>query len=520
MGRDVDSNARGVRWWPLIPILGAVALALTWIWGFYGEQRQSRVLATITVAAGAVLLLLVWLVLLSRLRPRTRLLSVVALAALVVGLALSVERRGVSGDVVPQLAWRWTQEGPGQARPESGGATTADGRALAGAWPQFNGPERNGRVAGDLLAGDWTDWERHPPKELWRRPIGVGWSGFAVVGPYAVTQEQREEDELVTCYDRLTGRILWVSEQETRHDDPLGGAGPRATPTIEDGRVFAVGATGRLDALDLATGRRLWSVDVIADTGASPPAYGVAASPLVVDGNVVVGAGGPAGRSLVAYRVEDGTPVWSAGADPAAYSSPVLLRLAGIEQIVWLNEVHLASHDPTDGSILWSVDWPNGTERVTQPIAVGDATVFVSTGYGVGGKLFRVARGADDAPGVELVWESRSLKSKFANVVLSDGYLYGLDDGILACVDPNDGRRVWKGGRYGHGRMILVGEVLLIQAESGEVVLVRATPAGHEELTRLDALGGKTWNSPALAGRHLLVRNDREAVCYELAAAE
>jgi outer membrane protein assembly factor BamB len=379
-------------------------------------------------------------------------------------------------------------------------------------FPQFHGPWRDGVLERNDLE---TDWQRHAPRRLWRQPIGKGWSGFAVVGPHAVTQEQRGDHELVSCYERTTGELLWVHSDLARHDDPLGGPGPRATPTIDRGRVFTLGGTGLLNGLDLESGELLWSVDVLTDNSASAPPYGVAASPLVLGDQVIVPAGGPEGRSLVAYDTETGERLWSGGDHRAAYSSPLFATLVGREQIVLLNGSHLVGHSAKDGSLLWQYAWPGGTENVSQPVILPEDRVFLSTGYGIGGKSFRIVEEAGSLA-AELEWESRSLKAKFTNVVERDGYLYGLDDGIMACIDSRTGDRVWKGGRYGHGQILLVGDVLLVQAESGEVVLVRATPDGHHELARLEALEGKTWNSPALAGQHLLVRNDREAACYEL----
>jgi outer membrane protein assembly factor BamB len=506
-----------VRWWPLIGIGLLLALLLLWIWYFVGEQRQTRVLATISAVGSAFILALIWLVFLSRLRWKIR-LTVLGLLAALLGLAFgTLERRGVTGDVLPLLQWRWTSIPADLVIPGTGHTDRllAPGPPDDGvAYPQFQGPRRDGTVEGVRLA---TDWQSRPPKQLWRRPIGEGWSGFAVAGAYAVTQEQRGPNELVSCYDRQTGEPIWVHATPVRHEDPLGGPGPRATPTIDGSRVYALGGTGILNVLDLQTGEPLWSTDVMRDNDARPPTYGVSASPLVLGDLVIVVAGGREGRSLVAYDRQTGEPIWSGGDHPAAYSSPILARLAGGEQIVVLNGSHFVGHDAGDGAVLWQYRWPGGTENVSQPVVLGDDRLFLSTGYGVGGKLFRIAKDADGAGVVEVIWESRGLKAKFTNVVHRDGYLYGLDDGRLACLDVAGGERVWKGGRYGHGQVVLVGDILLIQGEGGEVVLVEATPDEHRRLARLEALHGKTWNHPALAGRHLLVRNDREAACFELA---
>jgi outer membrane protein assembly factor BamB len=276
-----------------------------------------------------------------------------------------------------------------------------------------------------------------------------------------------------------------------------------------------MGATGLLNALDLSTGRRLWSRDVPAENGAALPEWGKSCSPLFVDGRVVVSAGGANGRSLVAYDAATGEPAWSAGSDGSSYSSPVVLDLAGRAQIVILNQRSIAGHDPHSGTVLWEHPFPGQQPNVTAPIALSRDTLLASVGYGVGSKAYSLSS-ASGGLAPRLAWESPRLKSKFANLVLHGGFVYGLDDGVLTCIDPASGDRRWKGGRYGHGQILLVGELLLVQTEEGEIVLVEPRPDAHRELTRFAILDGKTWNPPALAGRLLVVRNDREAAAYEL----
>jgi outer membrane protein assembly factor BamB len=282
--------------------------------------------------------------------------------------------------------------------------------------------------------------------------------------------------------------------------------------------VYALGATGRLVALDLATGAPRWSRDILADHGAPAPAYGVAASPLVLGDVVVVAAGGPDGHALVGYDAATGRPLWSGGDGPPAFGSPRHAVLAGVPQILVMNGRGVAAHDPANGRVLWELDWPPG-ENTAQPVVLPPDRVFFSTGYGVGGTMLRVSATRDGGVGVERLWQSRGLKSKFANVVHRDGFLYGLDDGILVCLDARTGERRWKRGRYGHGQLLLVRDLLLVTCEDGTVALVEAEPDTWRELGRFQAIEGKTWNHPALVGAYLLVRNAREAACYELPLA-
>jgi outer membrane protein assembly factor BamB len=499
-------------------ILALAALVLLWIWGIQEIQRQNKVVESFLTLIGTGALLMIWVLLLSRLRWWVRLLVLAAVIVLIAAASLSLRIRGVSGDLVPILEWRWARGDADLpvAAALGGGATRPESIAVAGesirSHPQFLGAARTGIVTGVRLA---RDWDAQPPEELWRRPVGSGWSGFAVVDGLAVTLEQRGEEEFVTCYDLQTGESRWTHSDPGRWEDPLGGPGPRGTPTIDGGEVFTLGGTGLLNVLDLATGALKWSTDVLEDSGAPSLEYGIAASPLVRDDEVVVTAGGGNGALLVAYDRSTGERLWAGGDDPAAYSSPLFAELAGVAQYVLLNEDAVAGHDAESGQVLWRQEWPGGTEMVGQPVILPGSRVFVSTGYGIGGKLFEISAGAE---GLEArrVWESRGLKAKLSNVVYRDGYLYGLDDGILVCLDVADGGRMWKRGRYGHGQLLLVGDLLLIQAENGDVALVEANPEEFRELARIPVLDGKTWNHPALAGPYLVVRNDKEAACLRL----
>jgi outer membrane protein assembly factor BamB len=364
------------------------------------------------------------------------------------------------------------------------------------------------------------DWAARPPRLVWRIEVGAGWSGFAIDRGLAITQEQRGGDEMVVAYDLVTGRPRWSHRDPVRFDSMIAGDGPRATPTIAGPFVAAAGSTGLLNVLDFRTGRKVWGRDYGRENGGANPEWGRAGSPLVVDGRVIVSAGGGDGRSLVAYDIRTGARVWSGGSDDAGYSSPILLPLLGRPQVVVLNRASLAGHDPETGELLWSQDWPSLQPNVAEPIRIADDLVLGGTGYGIGSKLVKLAAAPDGRITPSVVWESPRLKPKFTNPVLHEGFVYGLDDGVLVCLDVKTGERRWRAGRYGHGQTLLVGGLLLVTTEDGDVVLVEPTPEGHRELTRFTAFDGKTWNPPAVAGKYLLLRTDKEAKLYELPVEE
>jgi outer membrane protein assembly factor BamB len=385
----------------------------------------------------------------------------------------------------------------------------------AAAWPGFRGAERDGVVRGVRVA---TDWAASPPVELWRRAIGPGWSSFAVQGDRLYTQEQRGDDELVSCYGVEAGEPVW------RHGDPVrfwesnAGAGPRATPTLHGGRLYAFGATGILNAIDVRDGSVLWSRNAASDTGRAVPHWGFSSSPLVVGDVVIVAASG----TLVAYGVASGEPRWQAPPRGGSYSSPHLSTLGGVPQVILLRAEGATSVAPADGTLLWEHAWPPGG-AIVQPALTADGDVLISTNDmsgGVGIRRIGVARGPGGWTVLER-WTSRGLKPYFNDFVVHEGHAYGFDGNILACIDLADGQRRWKGGRYGAGQLVLLADqgVLLVLSEDGELALVRAAPDGFSELARHPAIEGKTWNHPALVGDVLLVRNGEEMAAFRLPLA-
>jgi outer membrane protein assembly factor BamB len=240
-------------------------------------------------------------------------------------------------------------------------------------------------------------------------------------------------------------------------------------------------------------------------------------SPLAIDGIVVVSAGGSPGRSLLAYRQDTGQLAWSGGSQPVNYGSPFLASLAGRRQILVFNSRKITSHDPGSGRVLWEYPWGVREPQVAAPVVVGANRVLFSSGYGVGSELLEIEPAADGSLKASRVWQSKKMKAKFANLVQREGFLYGLDDGVLACLDLKDGSQPWEKGRYGHGQGLLVRDLFLLMAENGELVLLQPSPQSPNELHRFRVFHGKTWNPIALSGDLLLARTDQEAAGLRLA---
>jgi len=494
--------------------------------------------------------------------------ALVVIVLLACGMWTLVRTGGVTGAGDSQFAWRWsptpeerllartggsgtlasTSTAPPAApapekepednrepEPDADAAANADDEANAGddadgddeadpgmdtgaGWPGFRGSRRDGVVHGVSIE---TDWEASPPVELWRRPVGPGWSSFAVRGSLIYTQEQRGEEELVSAYDVSTGEPVWQHRDETRFWESNGGPGPRATPTVAGDRVYAFGATGLLNVLDARDGGVVWSRNVADDVGKETPYWGFASSPLVFDDRVVVAAAG----QLAAYDRETGAARWTGPDGGQGYSSPHLARIDGVPQVVLLGGTGAMSVDPADGTLLWEHAWPGAP--IVQPALTADGDVLVNTveaASGAGIRRLEVDRGEDGQGewSLEQLWMSRGLKPYFNDFVVHEGHGYGFDGSILSCIDLETGERAWKGGRYGHGQLVLLADqdVLLVISEDGDLALVSATPEGHAELAKVPALDGKTWNHPVVVDDLLLVRNGQEMVAFRLSPAD
>jgi outer membrane protein assembly factor BamB len=381
-------------------------------------------------------------------------------------------------------------------------------------WSGFRGPRRDGAVRGVRIQ---TDWAQSKPVEMWRKPIGPGWSSFAVRGNFIYTQEQRGEDEIVACYNLTTGEPVWRHRDAARFYESNAGAGPRATPTLSGGRVYTFGATGILNALNARDGSVIWSRNAASDTKTKVPIWGFASSPLVVGDTVIVATAGV----LAAYDSATGNPRWQGPTDKGGYSSPQLATINGVAQILLLNGEGATSVAPTDGKLLWKHEW--SSDGIVQPVVIAGSDVLIGSGSGgaaVGLRRITVTQ-SDAGWNIQERWTSNGLKPYYNDFVVHKGHAFGFDGSILACVDLQDGRRKWKGGRYGHGQIVLLPDqdLLLVLSEEGELALVSAKPDQFTELARFKAIEGKTWNHPVLVGDVVLARNGEEMAAFRLSLA-
>lgn len=422
----------------------------------------------------------------------------------------------VASDFTAVTQWRWEQHAASGAAPTTAAVHgTAQVPAQAGAndWPGFRGPNRDASVPGTFA----TNWST-PPKQLWKRPVGAGHSSMAVVGDYLFTLEQQGGDELVSCYSAKTGEPVWTNAVKAKHDDAMGGEGPRSTPTFANGKIYAQSAGGLLQCLDASTGTVVWKQEMTTKDAPNPPMYGFSSSPLVLGDLVIAYADGAGRHDLVAFNAATGAEVWSAAKGTGGYSSPQLFTLEGVPQVLLLNSVGLQSFTPDKGTQLWQYEFKQKQfPRCVQPLHDGKGGFALGLTTDFGSKLARVTKSGDTWTAKE-EWSNEKHRPYFNDDVGHKGAMYGFDGNRLCCVELATGETKWQGTRYGGQVMILPDmDLVLVLTEKGRVQLVKADPAAFTEVSGFDAITGKTWNHPAIANGKIYVRNSEEMACYDLA---
>ncbi|MBI3408384.1 MAG: PQQ-like beta-propeller repeat protein [Planctomycetes bacterium] len=473
----------------------------------------------------AIVVIVIWWLFFSGFSWLTRLSVFCVILAVPIGASRIIRKVDFKGNMTPVFFFVW-QDSPGAhfgssmaPRGEQDGLPAIDLSISAQDFPRYRGVNVDGHAYAPFLA---TDWVSQPPKVLWKQPCGGGYSGFAVAGNVAVTIEQIGGDEAVICYDRDTGRERWrfaypASFEQTPN---MGGDGPRSTPTIADGDVYSLGAKGDFVCLEGATGKPRWKTNILDDAKAEILTWGMTGSPLIVGDMVIVNPGIALeknfGKAVVAYDRKTGNIRWANGTLKAGYSSPQLAKLAGVEQIVLFDGAALTGISPKDGKRLWEQFWHTFQDmNIVQPVVLSGDRVFISTETTNGCAMFKVSEDGGKFSVIE-VWKNRRMYSRFANPVAHNGHIYGLTNGKLVCLADDTGVQKWKDGDYGSGQLLITGDTLIISDESGTVHLVAADPTQFRELAQLEVLNSKTWNTPALAGQQLFVRNHLGMACLEL----
>ncbi|NOZ40294.1 MAG: PQQ-binding-like beta-propeller repeat protein [Planctomycetes bacterium] len=454
-----------------------------------------------------------------------RTLVAVLLAACGFGVSDLLRSEGMWGELAAlELKWRWQSSHEDRMLAHWEGQQTHERTDLSSddvdqwlanpEWPAFRGADRLSRQQGPPISADWSN---SPPEQIWKIPVGPGWSSFAVAGKLLFTQEQRGPLEMIVCYAADSGREIWTQAVETRFSEALGGPGPRATPTLAGGNLFVLGANGNLMRLNPKNGDITWQTELQEVALRSPPEWGFSSSPLVVGANVIVHAGGKGDKGTLAFDVETGTLNWSAASGDHSYSSPQLSTIAGEDLVLMQTNTGLDLLNPQTGATRLFYPWDYDGYRVLQPQIVGDDSILLATGMGVGTRRIRISE-SNGKLAAEDLWTSRRLKPDFNDFVVHENHAYGFDGAIFTCIDLASGKRAWKGGRYGKGQVLLLTDsgLLLIASEHGEVVLLKTNTAERQEVAKFQAIEGKTWNHPVVVGDRLYIRNAQEAACYRL----
>ena len=509
-------------------VVGLIYVRLFWQ-PLMGLAMQNVVTYGIVVLA--FLLSLIWLATSSPLGWRALLVvyGVIALAG--AGAVAAIRDVEFDGDMALGVSFRWEPTVEERLAAHRSRQTQAQMLSPVGDlpgvlpedMPAYRGHDRNGIVIGPQLA---QDLQSTPPRQLWQQPCGGGYSSFAIVGQTLVTLEQRGPSEALVCYDAPTGVERWAVEYAAAFDETMGGPGPRSTPTIDNGRVFSLGAEGDLLAVELATGEKHWHVDLLKDQRQNA-IWALAGSPLVVDDLVIVEAGGPQGDGLVACEWATGDIVWQRPGvarlaeteikNRAGYCSPMFVTIDQVPQVLIFDGEGLRSHRPSTGDQLWFHEFNNDQAiSVAQPVLLEGNRVFLTMSYGVGCRMVQIIH-TGSVWKTKALWSNVNMKCKFTSPVLHNGFLYGLDEGILVCLDPDTGERRWKKGRYGHGQILVTNEQLVVCTEQGDVVLVDPDPNEFQEVTRFSALAArKVWNPHALSRGIIYVRNHENMAAYDL----
>lgn len=456
--------------------------------------------------------------------PTHRLRTPAAIALLGLGwLSFGLVRNeGFDGEYYPEFVWRWSNQHEANLPelPRTMTVSPTDTAVVPDAtvpaeWPGFRGPLGDGVADGEPLS---IDWQARPPREVWRIPVGPGWGSFAFDQGRLFTQEQRLEQEVLSCYSALDGKLLWSHADDNRFTEVVSGAGPRSTPAVSRGRVFAMGGKGLLTCVQEADGQQVWQRNLVQDYQAPIPMWGFSGSPLVVDDLVVIFVGGTEDNGWMAFSADTGAKVWGIPSSGMNYTTAQLMTLNDQRCLVFCDGRGVHGADVVTGKLLWThqpTGW-NGTPMVDVR-QLSPTSLLVALGDGIGMTRVDLER-EGDSWSFRDVWTSKRLRPSFNDSLITDGTIYGFNQAVFSCIDSTTGERLWQGGRYGFGQAILLknASCIVVAAENGDAVLLKTSREKLEELGRIPVLDGKTWNHPIAVNNQLFLRNGKVAVCLDL----
>lgn len=379
-------------------------------------------------------------------------------------------------------------------------------------WPQFRGQARDGVSSETGLADSWPEGG---PKQLWRRPIGTGYSGITVVGDriYTMYADEGESPQEFACsIDAATGDELWRTPIGKRFDNQFGN-GPRSTPTVFDDALYVLDSNGNFAALASADGKLRWTVNLTEEFGSQLPTFGFSSSPVVIGDAVLLQVGGTEGRSFAAFDRTSGKVAWSFGEGPAGYSSSLPVTIQGVEQFVAIANQKVHSLN-ADGKELWSHVWPPG-ESHSMPLFLPPDRIFASGTEGIGAAMLKVQK-TEDGFAVEELWNTPLMRNHFSSSVVHAEHIYGFDNATLKCISAADAHLAWAKRGFGKGSLILADDKLIVLSDRGQLLLIKADPASYQQLGSVQALDDRSWTSPTLSGGRLYLRNNTEIVAYDV----
>ena len=388
-------------------------------------------------------------------------------------------------------------------------------RRTSSMWNQYRGPNRDGHIPAQGVALNWEE----KPKALWKIPTGAGHSSVLIGEQTVYTLEQNGDRETLFARNLSKGKEKWKVAQQTKWDDMMSGTGPRSTPTLLDGKLYTLFSNGVLCRVNAKSGKLEWETKTV-EANYEFPEWGISCSPLIWNDLIILNLGGE--KSAVrAYSINDGKRVWESDlSGKGVYISSSILTLLGEDHLLAAVEGKIAGLNPKDGKTLWEKPWKIflNNAQIAQPIALSKNSFLLAAGYGKGAECWNISKRANGKYLIETNWKSKNLKAKFSNPVLKDGFLYGLSENLLVCLDAKTGELKWRGNKYGYGRILVSKDKLLVLGNTGILSVVEATPDQFKEVFSEQLLSNlRCWNGPALASGYLVAMNGEELACFDWA---